>query len=284
MSIAHEAVIAEANKVDPRLYENGILTPRRVEKLAGLLKFPDKLAYQLRTLKSVWFPSPATTAKSDGALQTNKFIKDYTVGFGQRFSRFAPAQIIYGKHADNSVVASMVDKAVDKSHGEYFMSGAELVPPTGKYLNLERVKADDKSALIAGKMTFNQIIEKCARDDYDDDHPHVKTAIAYALVAEYPQYRWLIQKQDDLDLVCELMNYAIIGTQAKNIKGGNVGPGCDWPLSPGCDGRFSQTVHVIPFPRPNELVVFCKVCSTCWDNYVKTYQISGGYSSGLIPG
>ncbi|CPR82771.1 Uncharacterised protein [Mycobacteroides abscessus] len=56
MSIAHEAVIAEANKVDPRLYENGILTPGRLDKLAGLLKFPDKLAYQLRTLKSVWFP------------------------------------------------------------------------------------------------------------------------------------------------------------------------------------------------------------------------------------
>lgn len=284
MSIAREAVIAAANKVDERLYENGILTPGRLDKLAGLLKFPDKLDYQLRTLSETNSPSLATTAKSDGALLTNKFIKDYTVGFGRRFSRFAPAQIIYGKHADNSVVASMVDKAVEKSRREYFMAGDNLSPPTGKYLNLSRVKADDKSVLIAGKMTFGQIIEKCARDEYDDDHPRVKTAIAYALVAEYPQYRWLIQKQDDLDLVCELMNYAIIGTSTKTIKGGNVGPGCDWPLSPGCDGRFSQTVYVIPFPRPSELVVFCKVCSTCWDNYLKTYQISGGYSSGLIPG
>ncbi|SHP12931.1 Uncharacterised protein [Mycobacteroides abscessus subsp. abscessus] len=284
MSVTHEAVIAAANKVDQRLYENGILTPGRLEKLAGLLKFPDKLSYQLRTLKSVWFPSPATTAASDGALQTNRFIKNYTADFGRIFPRFAPAQIIYGKHADNSVVVSMVARAVEKSHREYFMSGGELVPPTGKYLNLERVKADDKSALIAGKMTFDQIIEKCTRDDYDCDHPHVKTAIAYALVAEYPQYRWLIQKQDDLDIVRELMNYAIIGTSTKNIKGGNVGPGCDWPLSPGCNGRFSQTVHVIPFPRPNELVVFCKVCSSCWDDYVKKYQISGGYSSGLIAG
>lgn len=284
MSVTHEAVIAAANKVDRRLYENGILTPGRLEKLAGLLKFPDKLAHQLRTLKSVWFPSPATTAASDGALQTNRFIKNYTADFGRRFPRFAPAQIIYGKHADNSVVVSMVDRAVEKSHREYFMSGGELVPPTGKYLNLERAKADDKSALIAGKMTFDQIIEKCDRDDYEHDHPHVKTAIAYALVAEYPQYRWLIQKQDDLDIVRELMNYAIIGTQNSNVHGGNIGPGCDWPLSPGCNGRFSQTVHVIPFPRPSELVVFCKVCSSCWDDYVKKYQISGGYSSGLSAG
>ncbi|SIJ34450.1 Uncharacterised protein [Mycobacteroides abscessus subsp. abscessus] len=284
MSIAHEAVIAAANKVDPRLYENGILTPGRLGELAGLLEFPDKLAYQLRTLLETNFPSPATTAASDGALQTNRFIKNYTAVFGRRFPRFAPAQIIYGKHADNSVVASMVDKAVEKSHREYFMSGAELVPPTGKYLNLERVKADDKSALIAGKVPLGQIIEKCARDDYEHDHPRVRTAIGYALVAQYPQYRWLIQKQDDPDLVRELMNYDILGAQQRNINGANAGPGCDWPLSPGCDGRFSQTVYVIPFPRPSELVVFCKVCSTCWDNYLKTYQISGGYSSGLIPG
>lgn len=284
MSITHEAVIAAANKVDQRLYKNGVLTPGRLEKLAGLLEFPDKLAYQLRMLKSVWFPSPATTAASDGALQTNRFIKNYTADFGRRFPRFAPAQIIYGKHADNSVVASMVDKAVEKSHREYFMSGTELVPPTGKYLNLERVRADDRSALIAGKVPFNQIIEKCARDDYEHDHPRVKTAMAHALIAEHPQYRWLIQKQDDLDIVQELMNYAIIGTQTNNINGGNVGPGCDWPLSPWCNGRFSQTVYVIPFPRPNELVVFCKVCSSCWDDYVKKYQISGGYSSGLLAG
>ncbi|WP_237075635.1 hypothetical protein [Mycobacteroides abscessus] len=284
MSIAHEAVIAAANKVDPRLYENGVLTPGRLDKLAGLLKFPDKLAYQLRTLLETNSPSPATTAASDGALQTNRFIKNYTADFGRRFPCFAPAQIIYGKHADNSVVASMVDRVVEKSHREYFMAGDNLSPPIGKYLNLSRVKADDKSALIAGKVPIDQIIEKCARDDYDDDHPHVKTAIAYALIAEHPQYRWLIQKQDDLDIVRELMSYAIIGTQNKNIRGGNVGPGCDWPLSPGCNGRFSQTVHVIPFPRPSELVVFCKVCSTCWDSYLKTYQISGGYSSGLIPG
>ncbi|MDM3900429.1 hypothetical protein [Mycobacteroides abscessus] len=282
MSVRHEAVIAAANKIDPRLYE--ILTPGRLEKLAGLLEFPDKLAYQLRTLKSVWFPSLATTAKSDGALLTNKFIKDYTANFGRRFPRLAPAQIIYGKHADNSVVASMVDKAVEKSRREYFMAGDNLVPPTGKYLNLSRVKADDKSSLIAGKVPLDQIIEKCARDDYDYDHPDVKTAMAYALMAEHPEYRWLIQKQDDLDLFCELMNYAICGTQQRNIKGGKIGPGCDWPLSPGCDGRFSQAVYVIPFPRPSELVVFCKVCSTCWDSYVKTYQISGGYSSGLIAG
>lgn len=282
MSIAHEAVIAAANKVDPRLYE--ILRPGQIEILTGLLESPDKLDYQLRTLKSVWFPSPATTAASDGALQTNRFIKNYTAYFGRRFPRFAPAQIIYGKHADNSVVASMVDRAVEKSHREYFMSGGELVPPTGKYLNLERVKADDKSALIAGKMTFDQIIEKCDRDDYEHDHPNVKTAIAYALVAEYPQYRWLIQKQDDPDIVCELMNYDILGAQQRNINGANAGPGCDWPLSPGCNGRFSQTVHVIPFPRPSELVVFCKVCSSCWDDYVKKYQISGGYSSGLLAG
>ncbi|SIJ03555.1 Uncharacterised protein [Mycobacteroides abscessus subsp. bolletii] len=284
MSVTREAVIAAANKVDRRLYENGILTPGRLGKLAGLLEFPDKLAYQLRTLKAVWFPSPAATAASDGALQTNRFIKNYTADFGRRFPRFAPAQIIYGKHSDNSVVASMVDRAVEKSHREYFMSGGELVPPTGKYLNLERVKADDKSALIAGKMTFDQIIEKCARDDYEHDHPHVRTAIGYALVAQYPQYRWLIQKQDDLDIVRELVNYAIIGTQNSNVHGGNVGPGCDWPLSPGCNGRFSQTVHVIPFPRPSELVVFCKVCSSCWDDYVAKYQISGGYSSGLSAG
>lgn len=284
MSITHEAVISAANKIDRRLYENGILTPGRLEKLAGLLKFPDKLTYQLRTLKSVWLPSPATTAASDGALQTNRFIKNYTADFGRRFPRFAPAQIIYGKHADNSVVVSMVDRAVEKSRREYFMSGVELGPPTGKYLNLSRVKADDKSSLIAGKITFSQIIQKSARDEYEYDHPDVKTAIAYALLAEYPQYRWLIQKQDDLDIVRELMNYAIIGTQTKNVHGDNVGPGCDWPLSPGCDGRFSQTVYVIPFPRPNDLVIFCKVCSTCWDSYVKTYQISGGYSSGLIPG
>lgn len=282
MSIAHDAIIAAANKIDQRLYE--ILTSGQIEILTGLLESPDKLDYQLRTLKSVRFPSPATTAASDGALQTNRFIKNYTADFGRRFPRFAPAQIIYGKHADNSVVASMVDRAVEKSHREYFMSGGELVPPTGKYLNLERVKADDKSALIAGKMTFDQIIEKCARDDYDHDHPHVKTAIAYALMAERPQYRWLIQKQDDPDLVCELMNYDILGVQQRNINGANVGPGCDWPLSPGCNGRFSQTVHVIPFPRPNELVVFCKVCSSCWDDYVKKYQISGGYSSGLLAG
>lgn len=282
MSIAHEAVIAAANKVDPRLYE--ILTSGQIEILTGLLESPDKLDYQLRTLSETNSPSPATTAKSDGALQTNRFIKNYTADFGRRFPRFAPAQIIYGKHADNSVVASMVDRAVEKSRREYFMAGDNLVPPTGKYLDLSRVKADDKSALIAGKMTFNQIIEKCARDDYDYDHPDVATAIAYALLAEYPQYRWLIQKQDDLDIAHEMMKYAIIGTQTKNIQGGNAGPGCDWPLSPGCDGRFSQTVYVIPFPRPSELVVFCKVCSTCWDNYLKTYQISGGYSSGLIPG
>lgn len=282
MSIAHDAVIAAANKIDQRLYE--IFTPGQIEILTGLLEFPDKLDYQLRTLKCVWFPSPATTAKSDGALQTNRFIKNYTVYFGRRFPRFAPAQIIYGKHADNSVVASMVDRIVEKSHREYFMAGDNLSPPTGKYLNLERVKADDKSALIAGKMTFNQIIEKCARDDYEHDHPNVKTAIAYALVAEYPQYRWLIQKQDDPDLVCELMNYDILGVQQRNINGANAGPGCDWPLSPGCNGRLSQTVHVIPFPCPNELVVFCKVCSSCWDDYVKKYQISGGYSSGLSAG
>ncbi len=284
MSITHDAVITAANKVDRRLYENGILTPGRLGKLAGLLKFPDKLAYQLQTLKSVWFPSPATTAASDGTLQTSKFVKNYTADFGRRFPRFAPAQIIYGKHADNSVVASMVDRAVEKSHREYFMSGAGLIPPTGKYLNLGRIKADDKSVLIGGKITFSQIIEKCSRDEYGHDSPYVKTAIAYALVAQYPQHRWLIQNPEDLDLIYELMNYSIIGTRTRNIHGCDIGPGCDWPLSPGCDGRFSQTVYVIPFPSPNELVVFCKVCSTCWDAYIKQNQITGGYSSGLIPG
>lgn len=284
MTTAHEAVIAAANKVEPRLYKNGILTPGRLNILARLLKYPDKLVYQLRTLKAVWFPSPATTAASDGYLQRSKFIKGYTEDFGRRFPRFASALIIDRKHADNSVVASMVDKAVENSRREYFMSGAELVPPTGKYLNLERVKADDKSALIAGKITFSQIIEKCDSDDYEHDHPDVKTAIAYAVMAQHPQYRWLIHSQDDLDRVHELITYAIIGAQTRNIHGGNAGPGCDWPLSPGCDGRFSEAIHVIPFPRPNELVVFCKICSSCWGDYVKKYQISGGYSSGLIPG
>ncbi|WP_234795638.1 hypothetical protein [Mycobacteroides chelonae] len=255
-----------------------------MDKLASLLRYPDKLAYQLRTLKAVWFPSPATTAASDGSLQRSKFIKNYTEDFGRKFPRYAPALIIYGKHADNSVVASMVDKSVEKSRHEYFMAGDNLPVPSGKHLNLSRIKPDDKCALIAGKITFDQIIEKCARDDYECDHSHVKTAIAYALVAQYPQYRWLIQNQDDLDLIRELLNYSIIGAQTRNIHGSNIGPGCDWPLSPGCNGRFSQTVHVIPFPRPNDLVVFCKVCSTCWDNYMNKYQISGGYSSGLSAG
>ncbi|WP_237085002.1 hypothetical protein [Mycobacteroides abscessus] len=284
MTTAHEAVIAAANKVEPRLYKNGILTPGRLNILARLLKYPDKLAYQLRTLKSVWFPSPATTAASDGYLQRSKFIKGYTEDFGRRFPRFASALIFDRKHADNSVVASMVDKAVEKSRREYFMSGAGLVPPTGQYLNLARVKSDDKSALISGRITFRQIIEKCARDDYGHDHPYVKTAISYALVAQHPEYRWLIHSQDDLYRVRELITYSVIGIQTRNIHGGNAGPGCDWPLSPGCDGRFSEAIHVIPFPRPNELVVFCKICSTCWDSYVQQYQISGGYSSGLIPG
>ncbi|WP_237075722.1 hypothetical protein [Mycobacteroides abscessus] len=284
MSITHNAVITAANKVDRRLYENGILTPGRLEKLASLLNFPTKLTYQLQTLKSVWFPSPATAAASDGSLQRSKFIKNYTEDFGRKFPRFASALIIYGKHADNSVVASMVDRAVEKSRREYFMAGENLAAPTGKYLNLGRIKADDKSVLIGGKITFEQIIEKCSRDEYDHDSPYVKTAIAYALVAQYPQHRWLIQNQDDLDLIRELLNYSIIGNQTRNIHGGNIGPGCDWLLSPGCNGRFSQAVHVIPFPRPNELVVFCKVCSTCWDAYIKQNKITGGYSSGLIPG
>lgn len=284
MTTAHEAVIAAANKVEPRLYKNGKLTPGRLDILARLLKDPDKLAYQLRTLKAWCFPTPATTATSDGFIQRSKFIKGYTEDFGRRFPRFVSALIIDRKHADNSVVASMVDKAVEKSSREYFMSGAGLVPPTGQYLNLARVKADDRSALISGKMSEAQIFQKCARDEYDHDHPDVKTAIAYAVMAQHPQYRWLIHSQDDLDRVHELITYAIIGAQTRNIHGGNAGPGCDWPLSPGCDGRFSEAVHVIPFPRPNELVVFCKICSSCWDDYVKKYQISGGYSSGLIPG
>ncbi|SHZ19094.1 Uncharacterised protein [Mycobacteroides abscessus subsp. abscessus] len=284
MTTAHEAVIVAANKVEPRLYKNGILTPGRLDILAILLKYPDKLAYQLRTLKAVWFPSPATTAASDGYLQRSKFVKEYAYYFGRRFPRYAPALIIYGKHAENSVLASMVDKTIENNQREYFSSGLALGLPAGQYLNPDRVKADDRSALISGKMSEAQIFQKCARDEYDHDHPDVKTAIAYAVMAQHPQYRWLIHSQDDLDRVHELITYAIIGAQTRNIHGGNAGPGCDWPLSPGCDGRFSEAIHVIPFPRPNELVVFCKICSSCWDDYVKKYQISGGYSSGLIPG
>lgn len=54
MSIAHEAVIAAANKVDPGLYE--ILTRGQIEILTGLLESPDKLDYQLRTLSETNSP------------------------------------------------------------------------------------------------------------------------------------------------------------------------------------------------------------------------------------
>ncbi|SHR80720.1 Uncharacterised protein [Mycobacteroides abscessus subsp. abscessus] len=228
------------------------------------------------------FDVPKLTASSDRYLKQVDDIKRFVTQKAHENPATEIAHILHTKREPMGIIPTMVDRAIE-SNRKYFMSAPEGEPPVGHYLNMRRLPSDFLDLLVRGKTTYEKLADTCARDGLDELHQDVRTATGFAVLAGYPQHRWVIQGYRDYQRIYDMM---FRETVARIAGAGNNfdGPGCDWPLSPACKGMLATHINVIPFACPWDKVVFFKVCSMCWRDYVDSYQISASLGTGLTPG
>lgn len=214
-------------------------------------------------------------AASDRYLQQNSDLKRYAYTYARNYELTTPAYVLDQKRADNGVITSMVDRVVKKAR-DHMMAGEGFTRPTGRYLSMDKLPADHLAQLLSGKMTYEWLVNRC-EVEYDDEH--VKTRTAIGLVASHPDHFWVCRGYSDFARLHEMLSANVLGVQQKF-----AGPGCDWPLSPACDGRLAPAVFVVPFARPSDFLVFCNICKFCWSKFVQKNQISATLGTGLVPG
>ncbi|WP_146190933.1 hypothetical protein [Mycobacteroides abscessus] len=227
-------------------------------------------------------PDYVLTASSDRYLKQASDIKQFVGEKARENPATGIAYVLHAKREPMGVIPTMVDRVIENNR-KFFTSGPNGEPPVGHYLNMDRLPSDFLDQLVGGKTTYEKLADACARDGFDELHQHVRTATGFALLAGYPQHRWVIHGCGDYQRAYDMVRYETIA----RITGAGHNfdaPGCDWPLSPACKGMLANHINVIPFACPWDKVVFFKVCSMCWQDYVERYQISASLGTGLTPG
>lgn len=214
-------------------------------------------------------------AKADQSLKSHSDITGYCEDFARKYPYLAPLYFLDRLKIENGVISRMPDKAVNKSRREHMMSGPNLMSPTVRYFKSKYASDEHLTQLRLGKITYDQVASRC---EIEEDHCDVRTKLVFAMTPSRPDQLWACKDLADIERTHEIFNAAVMGAATKFVAAG-----CDWPLTPGCDGRFSP-VFVVPLPRPSDFIVFCKVCKYCWDTFVEENEISAKLGTGLIPG